>query len=358
MNPLIKNIAFSLLLPFVFISLKAQDPRSFKVFQFPANRIPVINGDISDWKIVPDSYTVGMDELWDDSGKNPSTDSSNFYMEVKTGWVKGLERLYFLIRIYDNYWDFSGHGLRNDTFELVVDGDQSGGPLIDRFHPNKSLDSIQAFLSFHGVHAQNYHIFTPAVGKDWTLVWGAQPWIKDLPFANAAYQYDFNHGEAGFLNLEFWITPFDYAGHEGPERAVKSILRENKNIALSWAYIDYDEGRGNNGFWNLSLEHTMFGNADYLLPFKLMPLEDRFKKDIEAAWSFKILDQERRVVAFQDESTGEITSWNWDFGDGKTSIEQHPVHSYENPGKYIVVLRIEGAKGKSQLSKIWEVVIK
>ncbi len=45
---------------------------------------------------------------------------------------------------------------------------------------------MDAYFSFHGVHAQNYHIFTPALGKDWALAWGSQPWIKDLPYANAA----------------------------------------------------------------------------------------------------------------------------------------------------------------------------
>lgn len=33
-----------------------------------------------------------------------------------------------------------------------------------------------------------------------------------------------------------------------------------------------------------------------------------------------------------------ITEWLWDFGDGKTSTEQHPVHIYDRPGTYNVVL--------------------
>ena len=31
-------------------------------------------------------------------------------------------------------------------------------------------------------------------------------------------------------------------------------------------------------------------------------------------------------VDCQDDSNGEVTSWNWDFGDGNTSSEQHPIH--------------------------------
>ena len=38
-------------------------------------------------------------------------------------------------------------------------------------------------------------------------------------------------------------------------------------------------------------------------------LEDSFKKPIEVQWSFKVLDMQRQLVAFKDESIGKITSW-------------------------------------------------
>ncbi|WP_081907239.1 PKD domain-containing protein [Flavobacterium gilvum] len=360
MIPSKKNILIVFLLLFFGIQCWSQDTRMFKVFQFPANKIPTIDGNADDWKMVPETYTVGMNELWEDSGKQSKADPKNLDVKVKVAWVKGLNRLYFLYEAYDDYWDFSLPGLHNDTFELIVDADQSGGPFIDRFHPNKALtNTMDAYFSYHGVHAQNYHIFTPAEGKDWTLVWGSQPWIKELPYANAATHYNFKPGESGKLTLEFWITPFDYAGND-PKRAVESILEENKNIGLCWAIIDYDDvnKEANNGFWNLSKEHKMYGNADYSLPFKLMPLEKEFKKDIVAKWKFYTVDMNRRMVAFIDQSEGEIKSWKWDFGDGTTSTEQNPIHQYKEAGKYIVVLYIEGPKGKSRMSKIWDVAVK
>ncbi len=145
----------------------------------------------------------------------------NLDVIVKVGWVKGLNRLKFLYEAYDDYYDLSDPGLHNDTYELVVGGDQSGGPFIDRFHPNKTLNPMDAYFTFNRVQAQNYHIFTAAVGKEWTIAWSSQSWIKDLPYANAICDFDFKHGESGHLTLEFWIIPFDCAGSEGPERAVK-----------------------------------------------------------------------------------------------------------------------------------------
>jgi PKD repeat protein len=49
------------------------------------------------------------------------------------------------------------------------------------------------------------------------------------------------------------------------------------------------------------------------------------------------------------------TAWHWDFGDGQTSTEQHPLHAYEKPGNYVVILNIERPAGKSRHSKVWDV---
>lgn len=46
-------------------------------------------------------------------------------------------------------------------------------------------------------------------------------------------------------------------------------------------------------------------------------------------------------VAFTDLSTGDPTNWTWSFGDGTTSHEQHPVHTYTSNGKWMVSLVAE-----------------
>jgi hypothetical protein len=330
----------------------------FKVFQFPADKIPRIDGDPSDWDMVPASYSIGLDQMHDDEHKHVQPDPKDLDIHVKVGWVKGLNRLYFLYEAYDNYWDFADPGLHNDTFEIVVDGDRSGGPLIPQFRNNADQDTWDAHFSMHGVQAQNYHIMTPAEGKDWALAWGCQPWDKELPYANHAQNYSFRPGEAGKYVLEFYVTPFDYASCEGPQHSAESQLTENKIIGLSWAVIDYDGNAKNNGFWNLSPEHTMYGNASFLNEFRLMPLEPQFQKAIESRWSFKVLDMDRRLVAFQDESMGKITNWRWEFGDGTSSMEQHPLHTYARAGQYVVVLYVEGSAGKSRMSKVWDVTLR
>lgn len=332
----------------------------FKVFQFPKNQIPRIDGSFADWDVVPDSYVVPVEEMWDDSRKHQGINKSTLDIKVKVGWVEGLNRLYFYYEAYDDFWDFNTLGLRNDTYEIVVDADLSGGPHIDQFrHNQEALTRFESFFLHQNVHAQNYHIMTPPTeGKTWTMVWGPQQWLKDLPYANYAYDYNFKHGEDGVLKFEFYITPFDYASPDGgPAASIESPLYEGKKIGLCWAVIDYDGGPGNNGFWNLSKHHKMYGNASMQRLFTLMPLEAQFRKPIEAQWTHTTLKDTRKVV-FEDKSHGQITSWHWDFGDGTTSTEQNPIHTYQKDGvHYTVTLTVSGPEGESKCCKVWEVFI-
>jgi hypothetical protein len=332
----------------------------FQIFQFPADQIPRIDGDASDWQIVPESYAIGTDQLMETTMNLPDPVApSDLSVNVKVGWVKGMNHLYFLYEAQDDYWDFAQPGLHNDIFELVIDADLSGGPFIRQLHPiEKFRERLETHAMYHGVHAQNYHVFTPAQGKDWTMVWGSQPWIKDLPYANAASRYSFQHGESGKLTLEFYVTPFDFAPPD-PSRAVVSKLEEGKNIGMSWAVMDYDNDQqeGNDGFWSLSHKTTMYGNASDLVSFRLMPIDAKLRQPVEANWSFQVLSLQERRVAFQDQSYGNITSWKWDFGDGETSTEKNPLHSYKKPGEFIVTLYVEGPEGKARRAKVWDVTL-
>ena len=69
----------------------------FKIFQFPADQIPRIDGDTNDWKLVPESYVIGTDQLVDDNGQHQVTDASTPKIRVRVGWVNGAEPVVFSI---------------------------------------------------------------------------------------------------------------------------------------------------------------------------------------------------------------------------------------------------------------------
>jgi len=63
------------------------------------------------------------------------------------------------------------------------------------------------------------------------------------------------------------------------------------------------------------------------------------------------------TVTFADASTGNPTSWAWDFGDGDTSSDQNPTHDYDAGGTYTVSLTATndaGSDTKNQLVTVME----
>jgi len=61
-------------------------------------------------------------------------------------------------------------------------------------------------------------------------------------------------------------------------------------------------------------------------------------------------------VQFTDQSaagSSDITSWAWNFGDGRTSAEQNPVHTYTEEGAYTVTLTVTSADGTDSVTRQW-----
>ncbi|WP_222597415.1 PKD domain-containing protein [Hyunsoonleella aquatilis] len=333
----------------------------YPIFQFPQHKMPRIDGDFSDWNLVPGNFAIGLDQMKESiNGIGFNLDATDLDISVKVGWVKDLNRLYFFLEVFDDFWEFERLDIKQDIFELVIDADVSGGNFIKKWNANKKRIPIEE-LHFrgHGAHAQNYHIFIPAVNKDWAMIWGNTPWIKDFPYANASYKHDLKQGEPGTLKMEFWITPFDYAAVEGINSSAVSTLKENEIIAMSWSVLDYDDdNKERKDFINLAHNIKMIHDGDFMNHFRLMPLSKALKPEIQANWSFVEVDRDRRVFAFKDESVGDIEKWTWDFGDGTTSNGQNPVHQYSTSGHWTVVLTVENKDGKSIRSKVWDVVTK
>jgi PKD repeat protein len=55
-------------------------------------------------------------------------------------------------------------------------------------------------------------------------------------------------------------------------------------------------------------------------------------------------------ITFTDFSTNSPSSWSWNFGDGGTSTQQNPQHTYSNPGNYTVSLTVTNATGFNSTS--------
>ena len=150
---------------------------TFKIFQFPPDKIPRIDGNTDDWAIVPDSYSIGMDQLMDTEARpRHESRSQEPRRQGQGGLGQGPQPPLFPLR-----------GLRQllgllATWTCTTTSSKwwwmatsPAGPLIDIYHRDiwtpeavgKSRSVIDPRISqrdahwaMHGVHAQNYHIFT------------------------------------------------------------------------------------------------------------------------------------------------------------------------------------------------------
>ncbi len=57
------------------------------------------------------------------------------------------------------------------------------------------------------------------------------------------------------------------------------------------------------------------------------------------------------TVQFTDQSTGNPTSWSWNFGDRTSSTLQNPAHTYTKKGTYTVSLTVTNANGSDSLTR-------
>ena len=83
------------------------------------------------------------------------------------------------------------------------------------------------------------------------------------------------------------------------------------------------------------------------------PPESKFKTSLSLCANNEIQFTDQSV-----DNGNAITSWNWDFGDGNTSEEQNPKHTYSNPGPYTVKLLIANSTSCKVLASQQDIVIK
>lgn len=79
------------------------------------------------------------------------------------------------------------------------------------------------------------------------------------------------------------------------------------------------------------------GNTSFFVPFIVC---DSAPSECQAYYLWEKSNILPRTINFIDLSVGDISNWFWNFGDGTSSSDQNPQHSYESFGSYNVSLTI------------------
>lgn len=247
----------------------------YRVFQFPDNLLPVMDGDLRDWDIVPESYWTDTYDLMETvRGLGTDFDVEDLSVLTAVGWNDTQNRLYFVVKGHDDILNMEHEGYAGvhggDIWEIVIDADHSGGIYNGFSKTDQALED-----RYMSSHAQNYHILFPPSSEDWTVwLWGKAQWTCSLPYAKVGWTLDGEPEGRGTVYQEISVTPFDDLHWAGIDSSIVHDLKEGEILGISWSFLDYDENDDQyDGFWNLSHMTRMDHTADLLPDFVLAPVE-------------------------------------------------------------------------------------
>ena len=123
-----------------------------------------------------------------------------------------------------------------------------------------------------------------------------------------------------------------------------SFLRDNLSLLAGQTYYVSVKARNEGGLWSEAGISSGVVAGSGTCP--------------SVGFSADVLNGEAPLtVQFSDQSSGDVTGWLWDFGDGNTSTLQHPEHVYGEAGVYSVALLISGPGGSDLETKVGYIVV-
>lgn len=108
---------------------------------------------------------------------------------------------------------------------------------------------------------------------------------------------------------------------------------------------------------NAPLRPDRYDEVRKMVVFDEWRIDNPLNQTLEARFiSSRIEGIAPLTVQFTDQSQGDITSYQWDFGDDGISTEPNPIHQFTEAGTYSVTLTVNGPLGTSNASPVTIVV--
>jgi hypothetical protein len=215
------------------------------LFQWPAGQEPVLDGDLSEWDIVPEDYYVPFD--WDRNGVGA----------VAAG---------------------------DDSWEIMIDADHGGDRHFVLAEDFEDADELQRN---QGRRAQNAHHVFPdmpdanrAVGWKWFFN-SNSTWHDEAPWGDYGFQLDgaINSGEVT-ARIEIMTAAWDDFHWIGPDDSQIHTFTEGNTIGLGWVVHDKDSAEEDNGGksdggWGINPNIQMWFDCVNCSDFLLAPIDPR-----------------------------------------------------------------------------------
>ena len=260
------GVAIALLVLGVVSLAGAHQPagETFFLVQFPDNAVPTIDGDLSDWNIVPESpYVLRADKMFDpaqfqEAGRG-ELDQSDFNPVHIMGWNDNLNKLYFANQIFDNiynidredparHWYDDNWEVEVNPTHLAAEEQNVAGEPVNRIAYKWVVPPLE------GV----YQSIEPV---------GDLPWLSDgTEYVSFGWSFDGDmFGESTYY-YELAVTPIASLNREGatPSNTEFYDLEEDDVLHLSVFNGDIDNADDYQGFWGTVPESSNIALNDFV----------------------------------------------------------------------------------------------
>lgn len=268
-----------------------------------------------------------------------------YWIEDPPGWENSMESNHYYDEFgrdtskIDYYWDGESW---YETFRTTKQYDASGNLILQEewsFNGEVWYGYEKRENTYEGdrlisslIYEWDYDLWMWFIYEKYEFAWDAQGNLLEeiysyydtankifIPEYKDLYEYDYSREIADIAMPYFWTEGFeDDAGIDFSAYVNKIIATDD----LVWnpAKGDYDFDYRDSVYYSSLLD---------------VPVNDVLCR---ADFSWRLDDKDDQLVYFTDKSDTTVVSWYWMFGDGQSSTQQNPKHTYANPGTYRVVL--------------------
>lgn len=240
----------------------------FPAVQFPNANIPVVDGNLVEWDVIPQGYWMTHEQLTETViGVGTAWDATDMAVRVIVGWNPTTNKLYALEDRFDDAILVNTHW---EPMEFVFDADHSGG----MFNVWPDVEDQDQKDRLHGAHAQDYGWNQGGTGTGLTA-WHKAQWHTLPPWGEFASTQTAAEGSEGFFRSEYMVTPWNDLDWHGPETSTIHQLTENEITGFHFTIIDDDDvdAAGYEGYWTLSGATDSYFQGDLLSDFLLAPVD-------------------------------------------------------------------------------------
>ena len=254
---------------------------AYRAFQFPDHLVPAIDGDLTDWEVVGDSYTILTGQFHDLVAEAEASDSDDFAARLMVGWNKAENRLYIAAQVHDDIHQIdrpAGSATviwKDDAMVLFIDADHSGGQFA-----NFTELSHEEWRRRNGTEASHFVLAGPSPDEDFFVNYSAAAWyaLSDGPYTRAAVEFVGVLGGEGVTNYEVMLVPFDRIDINAVFQSEEHVLRENEILGFNVEFNDFDvNSELFDAKWSLSGQYNSNRFSDRFTDLILMPLEGTFQ---------------------------------------------------------------------------------